>query len=49
MKETVQLLVKAAALQEAYMLNNTQQRMTDFLTELTSTQLKMMYEWNICT
>jgi len=30
MKETVQLLVKAAALQEAYMLDNTQQRMTDF-------------------
>ena len=30
MKETVQLLVKAAALQEAHMLDNTQQRMTDF-------------------
>ena len=30
MKETVQLLVKAATLQEAHMLDNAQQRMTDF-------------------
>ena len=30
MKEMIHLLVKAAALQEAHMLDNTQQRMTDF-------------------
>jgi len=29
-KETIHLLVKAAALQEAYMLDDTQQRMTDY-------------------
>jgi len=34
MKETVQLLVKTVALQEAYMLDDTQQRMTEFLTQL---------------
>jgi len=30
MKETFQPLVKVAALQEAYMLDDTQQQMTDF-------------------
>ena len=30
MKETIHLLVKAAAIQEAYMLDDTQQRMTDY-------------------
>ena len=30
MKETIHLLVKASALQEAYMLDDTQQQMTDF-------------------
>ena len=34
MKETVQLLIKTAALQEAHMMDDTQQRMTDFFSPI---------------